>query len=38
MMSEAELSLRKGRMLEGMRHKARRGELLEGVPKVLILC
>src|SRR5436305_6265653 len=32
MMSEAELSLMKGRMLEGMRHKARRGELLNHPP------
>jgi hypothetical protein len=32
MMSEAELSLLKGRMLEGMRHKAKRGELLHHPP------
>lgn len=32
MMSEAELSLMKGRMLEGMRHKARRGALLNHPP------
>src|SRR2546427_11731333 len=32
MMSEAELYLMKGRMLEGMRHKARRGELLNHPP------
>jgi len=32
MMSEAELSLMKGRMLEGMRHKARRGALLHHPP------
>ena len=32
MMSEAELSLRKGRMLEGMRNKARRGALLNHPP------
>jgi DNA invertase Pin-like site-specific DNA recombinase len=32
MMSEAELYLMKGRMLEGMRNKARRGELLNHPP------
>jgi len=32
MMSEAELSLMKGRMLEGMRNKARRGALLHHPP------
>ena len=32
MMSEAELYLMKGRLLEGMRHKARRGELLNHPP------
>jgi DNA invertase Pin-like site-specific DNA recombinase len=32
MMSEAELYLMQGRMLEGMRHKARRGELLNHPP------
>src|SRR6266852_1098330 len=32
MMSEAELSLMQGRMLEGMRHKARRGALLNHPP------
>jgi DNA invertase Pin-like site-specific DNA recombinase len=32
MMSAAELYLMKGRMLEGMRHKARRGELLNHPP------
>jgi len=32
MMSEAELYLMKGRMLEGMRHKARRGELVTHPP------
>ena len=32
MMSEAALSLMKGRMLEGMRHKARRGALLNPPP------
>jgi DNA invertase Pin-like site-specific DNA recombinase len=32
MMSEAELHLLKGRLLEGMRHKARRGELLNHPP------
>jgi DNA invertase Pin-like site-specific DNA recombinase len=33
MRSEAELSLMKGRMLEGMRHKARRGALLNHPPR-----
>jgi DNA invertase Pin-like site-specific DNA recombinase len=32
MMSDAALSLMKGRMLAGMRHKARRGELLHHPP------
>jgi len=32
MMSEAELSLMKGRLLEGMRNKARRGALLNHPP------
>jgi DNA invertase Pin-like site-specific DNA recombinase len=32
MMNEAELYLMKGRLLEGMRHKARRGELLNHPP------
>ena len=32
MMSEAELSLMKGRLLEGMRHKARRGARLNHPP------
>ncbi len=32
MMSEAALSLMKGRMLEGMRHQARRGALLNPPP------
>ena len=32
MMSEAELYLMKGRLLEGMRNKARRGELLNHPP------
>jgi hypothetical protein len=32
MMSEAELYLMKGRMLEGMRNKARRGALLNPPP------
>jgi len=33
MMSAAELSRMKGRMLEGMRHKARRGALLHHPPR-----
>jgi DNA invertase Pin-like site-specific DNA recombinase len=32
MMNEAELSIMKGRMLEGLRHKARRGDLLHHPP------
>ena len=32
MMNEAELYIMKGRLLEGMRHKARRGDLLNHPP------